>query len=39
MIETIENIEYMNDGDWVESRTALIEHTNGKWELKTYDGK
>ena len=37
MIETIQNIEYMNDGDWVESRTALVEHTNGKWELKIYD--
>jgi len=23
----------MNDGDWVESCTALIEHHDGKWEL------
>jgi UDP-2,3-diacylglucosamine pyrophosphatase LpxH len=24
---------YCNDGDWVESRTALVEHPNGKLEL------
>jgi hypothetical protein len=23
----------MNDGDWVESCTALVEHHNGKWEI------
>jgi len=27
----------MNDGDWVESRTALVEHTDGRWELINYD--
>jgi hypothetical protein len=26
----------MNDGDWVESCTALVEHMNGKWELITW---
>ena len=23
----------MNDGDWVESATALIEHEDGTWEI------
>ena len=27
---------YMNDGDWVESCTALVEHMNGKWEIITW---
>ncbi len=26
----------MNDGDWVESLTALVEHVDGKWEIITY---
>ncbi|MEM6626416.1 MAG: UDP-2,3-diacylglucosamine diphosphatase [Pseudomonadota bacterium] len=29
----IEGIAYMNDGDWVESCTALVEHHDGRWEL------
>lgn len=32
-IKTIGNIVYMNDGDWVESATALLEHTDGTWEI------
>jgi hypothetical protein len=24
---------YMNDGDWVESCTALVEHHDGRMEL------
>lgn len=32
-IKKIRNIEYMNDGDWVESGTALLEHTDGRWEI------
>ena len=32
-IKTIGGIEYMNDGDWVESCTALVEHHDGKWEI------
>ena len=35
-IKLIDGIEYMNDGDWVESRTALVEHYDGKWELIYY---
>jgi hypothetical protein len=26
----------MNDGDWVESMTALVEHHSGKWEIITW---
>lgn len=29
----IDGIVYMNDGDWVESCTALAEHHDGRWEL------
>jgi UDP-2,3-diacylglucosamine pyrophosphatase LpxH len=36
-IRTINGIVYMNDGDWVESRTALVEHTDGTWEIVEYD--
>jgi hypothetical protein len=26
----------MNDGDWVESMTALVENYNGSWEIVTW---
>ena len=29
----INGITYMNDGDWVESCTALVEHHDGRWEI------
>jgi UDP-2,3-diacylglucosamine pyrophosphatase LpxH len=32
-MDVIENIEYKNCGDFVESCTALVEHVNGTWEL------
>jgi len=32
-IKNINGIIYMNDGDWVESLTALVEHYDGKWEI------
>jgi UDP-2,3-diacylglucosamine pyrophosphatase LpxH len=32
-IKDIDGIAYMNSGDWVESCTALVEHTNGGWEI------
>ena len=32
-IKMIDGIAYMNDGDWVESCSALVEHMDGKWEL------
>ncbi|MEE4294359.1 MAG: hypothetical protein V2I79_10365, partial [Xanthomonadales bacterium] len=32
-IRRMENITYMNCGDWVESCTALVEHHDGRIEL------
>jgi len=32
-IRDIDGILYCNDGDWVESRTALVEHFDGRLEL------
>lgn len=32
-IKEIGGVAYMNDGDWVESCTALAEHHDGRWEL------
>ena len=32
-IRQIGDIVYMNDGDWVESCTALVEHFDGRFEL------
>ena len=32
-IKEIDGIMYMNDGDWVESMTALVEHHDGRWEI------
>jgi UDP-2,3-diacylglucosamine pyrophosphatase LpxH len=29
----IDGIHYLNDGDWVESCTALVEHMDGRWEI------
>jgi UDP-2,3-diacylglucosamine pyrophosphatase LpxH len=36
-IKTIEEVIYMNDGDWVESCTALVEHHDGRWEIVTWN--
>jgi len=35
-IKEINGVAYMNDGDWVESCTALVEHWNGRWEIVTW---
>lgn len=35
-IKLIDDIIYMNDGDWVESLTALVEHHDGRWEIVTW---
>ena len=35
-IKNIDGIIYMNDGDWVESCTALVEHYSGEWEIVTW---
>ena len=29
----VNGVTYMNDGDWVESCTALVEHADGRFEL------
>ena len=35
-LKEINGITYLNSGDWVESMTALVEHTNGEWDLVYY---
>jgi UDP-2,3-diacylglucosamine pyrophosphatase LpxH len=32
----VEDIHYLNSGDWVESLSAIIEHHDGRMELVTY---
>jgi UDP-2,3-diacylglucosamine pyrophosphatase LpxH len=32
-IRKINNIEYLNCGDWVESCTAIVETMNGEWKI------
>jgi UDP-2,3-diacylglucosamine pyrophosphatase LpxH len=32
-IKDIDGVVYMNDGDWVESMSALVEHHDGQWEI------
>ena len=36
-IKEINGVTYMNDGDWVESCTALVEHHDGRWEVVTWE--
>jgi UDP-2,3-diacylglucosamine pyrophosphatase LpxH len=33
----IGDIHYLNDGDWVESCTALVEHFDGRFEIVTWN--
>jgi UDP-2,3-diacylglucosamine pyrophosphatase LpxH len=35
----IEGIHYLNDGDWVESCTALVEHHDGRFEIISWHGR
>lgn len=35
-IKTINDITYMNSGDWVENMTALVEDFDGNWEIIYY---
>ena len=35
-IKDVDGVVYMNDGDWVESCTALVEHRDGRWEIVTW---
>jgi UDP-2,3-diacylglucosamine pyrophosphatase LpxH len=32
-MRVVNGVMYMNDGDWVESCTALVEHADGRFEL------
>lgn len=32
-----DNFAYRNSGDWVESLSALVEKTEGKWEIILYN--
>jgi UDP-2,3-diacylglucosamine pyrophosphatase LpxH len=32
-MRTIEGVQYLNSGDWVESCTAIVEHADGRLEL------
>lgn len=32
-IKKVDGMIYMNDGDWVESCSALVEHYDGRWEI------
>lgn len=32
-IKTVNGITYMNDGDWQETCSALVEHYDGRWEI------
>ena len=32
-IKELNGVLYMNDGDWVESCTALVEHHDGTWQI------
>jgi UDP-2,3-diacylglucosamine pyrophosphatase LpxH len=35
-IKEIDGVIYMNDGDWVESMTALVENHDGTWQIITW---
>jgi len=35
-IKNIDGVIYMNDGDWVESCTALVEQWDGDWKIVTW---
>lgn len=37
-IKEIDGITYMNDGDWVESCSALVETVDGEWKLIYHTG-
>lgn len=35
--KTINNIHYLNSGDWVETMSALVETENGEWNIVYYN--
>ena len=38
-MRTIDGTLYCNDGDWVESLSALVEHQDGRLELIHWAGR
>ena len=38
-LRDIDGILYANDGDWVESLTALVEHSDGRLEILDWSGR
>lgn len=38
-LRVIDGVLYANDGDWVESLTALVEHTDGRLEIVDWLGR
>jgi UDP-2,3-diacylglucosamine pyrophosphatase LpxH len=38
-IRDIDGVVYLNDGDWVESCTAVVEHMDGRLELVKWAGR
>jgi UDP-2,3-diacylglucosamine pyrophosphatase LpxH len=38
-MRTIDGVLYCNDGDWVESLTALVEHPDGRLEIIDWSGR
>ena len=38
-IRSVDGVLYCNDGDWVESRTALVEHMDGRLEIVSWAGE
>ena len=38
-IRSVDGVLYCNDGDWVESRTALVEHMDGRLEIVSWSGE
>lgn len=35
--KVMDGVHYLNSGDWVESKTAIVEHFDGRLELIAYD--
>jgi len=31
-------VQYVNCGDWVDNCSAIVEHTDGRFELKRFNG-
>jgi UDP-2,3-diacylglucosamine pyrophosphatase LpxH len=38
-IRKIDDLTYINCGDWVESLSAIVEHADGTWELIRWENK